>query len=67
MTIKVELVDGTLCRVVPRGLDLLLSRHLVRRFQRESGWAVVGHDPVRRSSERPQYAGPERRIRFGVN
>ena len=47
MTIQVELVDGTLCRVVPKGLDLLLSRELVKRFRRTSGWAVVGKDAIR--------------------
>ena len=61
MTIAVELIDGCCVRVVPRGLDLLLARNLVRRFQRSSGWAVVGVDPVRATSRASLYPGPERR------
>ena len=62
MTIQVELVDGTLCRVVPKGLNLLLNRELVRRFRRSSGWAVVGKDPIRYPDKSDSYKGPERRI-----
>jgi hypothetical protein len=62
MTIPVELIDGTNCRVVPRGLDLLLKRGMVTRFRRSSGWAVVGRDPIRSSGSGGSYHGPERRI-----
>ena len=62
MTIQVELVDGTLCRVVPKGLDLLLNRELVKRFRRASGWAVIGNDPVRDPDNKAEYSGLERRI-----
>ncbi len=62
MTIQVELVDGTLCRMVPKGLDLLLSRELVKRFRRTSGWAVIGKDPVRYPDNMAEYSGLERRI-----
>ena len=61
MTIQVELIDGTLCRVVPKGLDLLLNRDLVKRFCRSSGWAVVGKDPIRYTRKPGEYHGPERR------
>lgn len=61
MTIQVELTDGTLCRVVPKGLDLLLKRHLVKRFRRDSGWAIVGVDRVRLQAINISYVGPERR------
>jgi len=61
MTIQVELIDGTYCRVVPKGLNLLLSRDLVKRFRRSSGWAVIGVDPIRRSQKHTGYAGPDRR------
>ncbi len=62
MTIQVELVDGTLCRVVPKGLNLLLSRELVKRFRRSSGWAVIGKDLIRYPDNKLGYNGPERRI-----
>jgi len=61
MTIQVEMIDGTLCRVVPKGLDLLLNRNLVSRFMRSSGWVVVGRDPIRATARQAVYAGPERR------
>ena len=61
MTIQVELIDGTYCRVVPKGLDLLLNRELVKRFRRTSGWAVVGRDPIRYGKTKTDYGGPERR------
>lgn len=62
MTIQVELIDGTICRVVPKGLDLLLKRELVKRFRRSSGWAVVGKDPIRYPDKNISYSGPERRV-----
>ena len=61
MTIQVELIDGTYCRVVPKGLNLLLNRELVKRFRRSSGWAVIGRDPVRLGKEQGMYGGPDRR------
>ena len=61
MTIRVELVDGTFCRVVPKGLNLLLNRELVKRFKRSSGWAVVGKDPIRYTGSKDDYTGMERR------
>ncbi len=62
MTIQVEMVDGTICRVVPKGLDLLLNRDLVKSFRRSSGWAVVGKDPIRYPGKKVSYNGTERRI-----
>ncbi len=62
MTIQVELIDGTLCRVVPKGLNLLLNRELVKRFRRSCGWAIIGQDPVRYANSRSTYNGPDRRI-----
>lgn len=62
MTIQVEMVDGTFCRVVPKGLNLLLNRELVKRFRRSSGWAVVGQDPIRYPDKGINYQGPERRV-----
>ena len=62
MTIQVEMIDGTICRVVPKGLDLLLGRDLVKRFRRSSGWAVVGKDPIRYPDQMVGYNGPERRM-----
>jgi len=62
MTIQVELIDGAICRVAPRGLDLLLGHCRVKRFRRTSGWVVVGSDPIRTKPAGPAYRGPERRL-----
>ena len=61
MSIQVELIDGTYCRVVNKGLNLLISREVVKRFRRSSGWAVVGVDPIRGPQKQAGYAGPNRR------
>jgi hypothetical protein len=61
MTIQVELIDGTVCRVVPKGLNLLLNRELVKRFKRSAGWAIVGQDPIRYTEKVKGYKGMERR------
>lgn len=59
--IRAELIDGGYIRVVPKGLDLLLKHGRVKRFLRDSGWAVVGVDPIRESGRSANYRGPERR------
>ena len=59
--IRAELIDGSYIRVAPRGLDLLLRNGRVKRFLRNSGWAVVGVDPIWDSCRAGAYAGPERR------
>ena len=59
--IRAELTDGSFIRVAPKGLDLLLRNGRIKRFLRDSGWAVVGIDPIRGSARGAGYGGPERR------
>ncbi|MCM2263870.1 MAG: hypothetical protein NDI73_01625 [Desulfuromonadales bacterium] len=59
--IRAELIDGGYIRVAPKGLDLLLKHGRVRRFLRDTGWAVVGIDPIRECARAASYRGPERR------
>lgn len=63
LMIKVELKDGTLCRMAPKALDIFLARDKVSRFERAAGWAVVGRDPIRTTRRNNDccYRGPERR------
>ena len=42
-------------------LDSLIEEGVVARFLRRSGWVTVGVDPVRSSSQKREYRGPERR------
>lgn len=60
--IKVEMNDGTLCRMAPRALDMFLARDEVSRFKRSDGWAVVGMDHMRASKKRHAFDGAERRL-----
>jgi hypothetical protein len=59
--IRAELIDGSFVRLAPSGLDLLLRHGRVKRFLRDSGWAVVGVDPLRESPRAFSYNGFERR------
>ncbi len=47
--------------VPPHILDRMLANNEIYAFERSSGWAVVGRDPIRTTSRRP-YFGPERRM-----
>lgn len=60
--IKVEMKDGTLCRMAPRALDMFLARNEIHRFKRSDGWAVVGVDPLRQPERNNHYGGSERRL-----
>ena len=60
--IKVELRDGSLCRMAPKALDIFLTRDKVVRFKRSDGWAVVGRDLLRVMKKVNEYTGSERRI-----
>lgn len=46
--------------VPPYVLDRMLACGEVHAFERSSGWAVVGRDPIR-AARRGAYQGPERR------
>ncbi len=64
---RIELImsDGTQIHVTPRVLEVLLDTNRVAKFKRSSGWATVGHDPVRAKHIKDYcnlYNGPERRI-----
>jgi len=60
--IKVEMKDGTLCRMAPRAFDMFLARNEVSRFKRSDGWAVVGVDHLRDPKKRHAFGGVERRL-----
>jgi len=48
--------------VPPHVLDRMLASGEIRAFERSSGWAMVGRDPIR--SSRVPYHGLERRSVF---
>ncbi|HKL26013.1 MAG TPA: hypothetical protein VJ910_07310 [Desulfuromonadales bacterium] len=60
MMIRIMYTDGGFDIVKPAQLNHLLEEKALISFKRADGWAVVGRDPMRRSSL-PSYQGPERR------
>lgn len=59
--IRVELTDGTICRMAKRAFNLFLSQGKVLRFERSDGWVIVGKDPLRGTLDHTGYKGQERR------
>ena len=59
MGIRVEFKDGMQGEVPATVLDRLIELNLIARFERQSGWAELGRDPIRRRS--PVISLPERR------
>ncbi|MBW2689797.1 MAG: hypothetical protein JRC99_07705 [Deltaproteobacteria bacterium] len=61
MLIRVMYNDGSFDMVKPNTLDSLLNQQTITSFKRNSGWAVIGRDPIR-SSSRANYSGVDRRL-----
>jgi len=61
MMIRVMYSDGRFDLVKHTTLDQLLAQNSLASFKRSVGWAVVGRDPIRGTSNDP-YRGPERRV-----
>lgn len=61
MLIRVIYHDGRFDFVKPYMLDRLIDEKKLDRFQRKSGWASVGVDPIRKNGGE-DYAGPDRRF-----
>jgi len=60
--IRVELKDGTVCRMAVKAFNVFLTHGRVARFERSDGWVEVGLDPVRDMTRFDDYEGPERRV-----
>jgi len=61
MLIKAVLSDGCYITVSQEVLDRLLEHNRVKCFERRSGWAVVGVQPIRLGHNHNNYTGRERR------
>ncbi len=59
MGIQVEFKDGMQGEVPATVLDRLIEMNLIAKFKRQSGWAVLGQDPIRKRA--PVISLPERR------
>jgi hypothetical protein len=60
--IRVELKDGSICRMAIKAFNLFLAQGKIVKFQRADGWVTVGVDPLRKMTQDSPYIGPERRI-----
>ena len=63
MMIRVMYPDGKTEMVRPPLLKLLIERERISKFRRDSGWSVLGQDPLRHE-QWENYLGPERRSRL---
>ena len=59
--IRVELKDGSICRMAIKAFNLFLTQGKIDKFERSDGWVTVGVDPLRDMASRGRYNGPERR------
>jgi hypothetical protein len=59
MGIRIEFKDGMQGEVPETVLDRLLEMNLIAKFERKSGWAELGRDPIRQRP--PVVSLPERR------
>jgi hypothetical protein len=61
MMIRINHPDGRFDLVKASRLDYLIQTVQVSRFKRNSGWVVIGRDPVRNQNKRAFHFGAERR------
>lgn len=59
--INVVYKNGVKDRISPALLNTLINTRQIDRFERQSGWARVGVDPVRGTTGQNHYSGEERR------
>lgn len=60
MLIKVRFKDGRIDLSPSEILDEMIVMSEIEQFERDSGWVVLGQDPVR-STLRGRYSGPQSR------
>ncbi len=60
MLIRIRYKDGRIDLMPSERLDEMIVMSEIEEFERNSGWVVLGKDPLR-STLRGRYAGPERR------
>ncbi|NLC71579.1 MAG: hypothetical protein GX751_09510 [Desulfuromonadaceae bacterium] len=60
MLIRIQRKNHKFDMVKPHLLDEYIQAGEIRSFNRSSGWAVIGRDPIRGNGRVP-YIGPERR------
>ena len=59
--IRVEMADGSICRMARKAFDLFLAQGKILKFERSDGWVTIGKDMLRGMAKSSSYEGPERR------
>jgi len=59
--VRVELKDGTICRMAKKAFYLFLAQDKIVRFERSDGWALAGKDTLRALDDSCNFTGYERR------
>lgn len=63
--IRIKYSDGRYDMVKASHLDHLIVTRQISGFKRQSGWVVLGRDPIRNRGKQVFYLGPERREPMG--
>ncbi len=66
MMIRIRYPDGRFDMVKAMHLDRLIAARQISSFKRQSGWVVLGRDPIRGPGKRVFYLGTERRESMGA-
>jgi len=62
--VKVELKNGTVCRMGKKAFNVFLSLDEVTKFERTDGWVDVDTDTLRDLGKNSDYRFPDRRGGF---
>ncbi len=60
--IRVEMTDGSICRMAQKAFEMFLTYKKIIRFERSDGWVTVGEGLLRGMVDSSEYTGPERRF-----
>ncbi len=59
--IRVEMNDGSICRMAIKAFNMFLTQNKIIKFERNDGWVTIGKDMLRGMTDLNSYKGPERR------
>ncbi len=60
--VRVELKDGTICRMAKKAFYLFLAQDKIVRFERSDGWVFAGKDTLRSMDDSCHFTGADRRL-----
>jgi len=60
--VRVELDDGTICRMAKKAFYIFLAQGKVIRFERSDGWVLAGKNTLRSVDDSCHFTGSDRRL-----